>query len=144
MIIYKVRNGNAEVEFLTLQEANAYIASLGLSAVAEELDSPDSTVDVMASLELASIAYIDFGTDLWGTLKRKTWAFNTFLKISGTPLTTQEMQTLLTTSSMIEKCLLTGSLLTGKDVLNSLKNTLPRYTMIADFAIRQINTFLGV
>jgi len=143
MIIYKVKNGNTEIEFLTQQEADNYITSLGLQVKAVQTDSPLVTNDIMANLELSAGPYIDFGTDLWNTLKKKTWAFNTFLKISGTPLTVQEMQALLTTSDMIQKCLTTGSLITARDVLMNLRNVLPRYADIANYAIKEINTFLG-
>jgi hypothetical protein len=143
MIIYKVKNGNTEIEFLTQQEADNYIASVGIQAVSQQTDSPLVTNDIMANLEQSAGPYIDFGTDLWSLLKKKTWAFNTFLKISGTPLSTQEMRELLSSSDMIQKCLTTGSLVTARDVLMNLRSVLPRYADIANYAIKEINTFLG-
>lgn len=93
-------------------------------------------------LEETSPKYRIFGSSLYLKIVDKTWAFNTYLKSVGTPLTINEMQTLLNHSTMLEKSLNTGSLLTAKDVANQLKTALPSYSTIADYAINEIDKFL--
>lgn len=93
-------------------------------------------------LEETSPKYRIFGNSLYLTIIDKTWAFNTYLKSIGTPLSISEMQTLLNHSTMLEKSLNTGSLITAKDIANQLKAALPSYSSIADYAINEIDKFL--
>lgn len=101
------------------------------------------TLTQLETLELSSVKYINFGTGLYSEILRKTWAFNTLLKIQNNPLTTQQMQSLMATSDLLEKCLKSGSLLTAMDVINALKTALPQYIDIADYALERISTFLS-
>lgn len=145
MIVYRVIDGQSTIDFSTQLDADSFIASQGLNTTPEIVTiATPAAASLLSNLEDSAPSYIAFGTDLWEELKKKTWAYNTYLKITGSPLTTTQMQTLLTTTDMINKCLTTGSLLTAKDVLNALKAALPQYSTIADYAVTKINTFLGV
>jgi hypothetical protein len=144
MIVYKVQDGNNEIEFLTLEEANSFIAQNNLNATIEQITRVAAPINVLDILEATSVPYIKFGSDLWQVLKQKTWAYNTYLKNQGSPLTSAQLQALLNTSTLIQSCLESGSLLTAKDVLSLLKYNLPQYTVIADYVITEINQFLGI
>lgn len=103
-----------------------------------------SQEEIISMLEIKSEDYILFGEKLWETMKRKTWAINTFNKSIGNDLGIEGMKTLLSTSDLLQKSLTTGSLLTAKDICGMLKAQLPQYTSVADFGILEINTYLGI
>jgi hypothetical protein len=145
MTVYRVTSGNKTIDFSTQTEADDYRSANGIEAAAAVLDIQQSAAPTLIdSLQNSSVAYIDFGSNLFDIMKQKTWALNTYLKIQGTPLTSQQMQTLLSASDMLQKCLETGSLLTAKDVITSMMSSLPQYSNIGTFAIAQINSFLGI
>lgn len=144
MIIYRVTSNNTTIEFATEIEANSFITQNGLNSTVEMVERVAPTINVLEVLEATSVPYIKFGSDLWQILKQKIWAYNTYLKSQGTPLSSAQLQSLLSTSTLIQSCLESGSLLTAKDVLSVLKINLPQYATIADYMISEINTFLGV
>jgi hypothetical protein len=141
MTKYIIKNADSEVEFITELGALTYQNAKGGELIIVQVqDSPQSTLDI---LEAKSLDYIDFGTDLYTKIKQKVWAFNTLAASSGSPINTQSLMALLSASDNLEKALKTGSLDTAIYVCNQLKTDLPTYSGIADYAILQINTFLG-
>jgi hypothetical protein len=144
MTKFKIVHGSQTIEFSSVDFANAWKQEHGSSAEVVEFIDPQISPTLISALEDTSVPYIVFGSGLFQSMKRKTWALNTYLKLQGSPLTTKQLQALLTTSDMIQKSLETGSLLTAKDVITYLMNILPQYADVGTYAIKEINTFLGI
>lgn len=143
MVKYKLTNGNETVEFSSHTNAQAYKDMYSIESDIIEFNDDVIPQSLIKSLENTSVDYINFGTELWKVLVQKTWALNTYLKIMGTPLTTTQMQGLLTSGDMLEKCLKTGSLLTARIILQSMGTQLSQYSDIASYGISEITTYLG-
>jgi len=144
MIKYKIQQGNTIIEFPSLELAQAYKS---LNSIAEEVlqfEEVMSQSDQMAVLETLSEKYINYGSDLFKTIKKKIWAVNTYNKSLGSELTIAELTSLLQTSDILQKSLESGSLLTAISVLNQLKTSLPSYASVADYALADISYFLSI
>lgn len=98
----------------------------------------------LSMLEEKADEYIEFGTNLWNTVKKKTFAINTYNRSQGLVLSIAEMKTLLASSDLLEKTLTTGSFDTAKDVAVGMSASLPQYKSISDFIILEINTYLEI
>lgn len=103
-----------------------------------------TTDESIACLESRAGEYFIFGNHVWNEVKRKVFAINVINKSSGIEPTVSEMQTLLSTSDMLQKSLESGSFYTAIYVANSLKSALPQYAPVCDFVVLEINNFLRV
>lgn len=142
MTKYRVNLENGFVEFGTSQEAIDYISLNQLNTTHEEI-TESLELSPLLTLEQKSAEYINFGVSLYEKIKQKVWALNTYNKSIGLNLTTQEMLSLLSTSDTLEKSMKTGSFDTAIYIANQFKTALPQYTDIANFAIDEMNYFLG-
>lgn len=145
MIKYKMTfKDGSYIEFASLEAAEKYKKDHKISNQVNQVTEPDPThEDVLSNLENKAPEYRLFGYQLYDKVNDKTWAKNTFLKSIGQPLTTQQMQSLLATSTSLEKALKSGSFLTAIDVAKLLQKQLPQYAEIAQFVINELNTFMG-
>lgn len=119
---------------MTLEEYQTYI----------QTNSSLSLEQTLSMLESKSEEYLVFGENLWETMKKKTWAINTYNKSQGNDLGVEGMKTLLSTSDLLEKSLKSGSLITARDICLMLKAQLPQYTSVADYGCAEIDSFLGL
>ena len=100
--------------------------------------------DTMILLEAKAEEYINFGESLWKEVRKKVWAINTYNISSGVILTSQQMMSLFSASSDLDKSLCTGSFKTAIDVCNLLKQNLPQYSSVADYTINELKKFMGI
>jgi len=143
MVKYKITLDNSEIEFISLEAAQAFKLLRPTSSEILSFEEVMSSVDQLALLENLSEKYINYGIELYKILKKKIWAVNTYNKSLGNELTIEQMTALLQTSDILQKALESGSLLTAISILNQLKIALPAYATVADYALADIAAFLG-
>lgn len=99
---------------------------------------------LIKEIEDKASGYLFFGKELWDSVKKKTFAINTYNRSIGIVMSVEDMLTLLNSADIFQKSLESGSFITALQVCTNLKNALPQYSSVADYATAEINNFLGI
>lgn len=122
----------------TLVDVTGQFVDLGYLYDGQNFSAPPTTPPSLAD---QASAYMSFGQDLFQQVAKQVWATNEQAAIQGSPLSVQQIETLLSESDTLQKALESGSLTTSVFVIQQLVASFPQYSTIGTDAINQITSF---